>query len=700
MKKMLFVLLTLMTLVFAQSASAVQMWVMDYGPNCTTAGGWCQMSTSTNPAYLMAWEVLHEQTGLTTEASIDNMAGPLLVVFENNLRANASLGILVQRNDDGSPIATFLSAGDSSRYILFLETPATDVGLYDENEYTFYQGDLDADTLLCEAAELIANTAYVTGLGANRSVYDDILNTNADSFQNTLITWATPGGAVFAVDMYPILARSSANISGQTYIAFEVMEDFTDIYTGLGWATPAGYLPAAVPAIPAVPAPVYFTSLTGVCKPVAQFFRWEGWPASTVTELFQVSSAVNNMFEYVGPGEMDEVDAEGPTFHKEKGDPCFDNSTINLAFNTPGENTGYMVFAKFVKQFQYDANASAITAELDTDMDFKQFVVGSGTNVLTTTIGMNNLNELFSLDQLNASTMGFIAFAPTLSTSVATVTIHSAAPEPGVTININNATTNCTTSNNTDFVCANVPLNEGAMGIDVTVNTTSQRIPTAWNITDIDITSSIITDLCDIGSRPIGIWSGGLEVFVPFVKCEYPDGLDATAKAETYIRLYNRYNKDAKVFLSTFKDTYNAITNQDVMVGLYQLPATGNKFGEDLSKIPADGNITIACADIDKWLSDKFGITWDETKGIPVKFQVLVPQQRYEGETAVIGTLSEDDQYGLATATGSGTVTADLIANPMDPYVHGAVMSVYNYGAASRSIPLMFKQFKNGGYIE
>lgn len=685
MKKTLFVLLALMTLVFAQSADAIQLRVMDYGPNCVTVTGWCNLSTTIDtPAYLMAWEVLHPQTGLTTEASIDNFAGPLDVYFENNLRANASLGILVRRNDDGSPIASFLSAGDASRYILYIDAPATDVGMYEEEEYEFYDDTNDG----------IANIATTCGnkLAADYEVpdfegglvdYDLVLNSALGSFRDTLVDFLLVGGVtplpVGTTDF--IVARSSANISGQTYVAFEVLEEFTqEVYAPVGIT--------------------HFRSVTSNgCRPVAEFYRWEGWPSNTLTSLFQVDSAVDYAFSYVGPGAFDEVDAEGPTFHKEKGTPCTDQSTIDLAFNTPGENSGYMTYAQFTQQFQYGANASAITAELDTDNDFKTFVMGSGDNVLANTIGLNNLNDLFFLNQLNDSTLGFIAFAPTLSTSTATVTLHSAAPEPGVTININNAATNCSTSNNTDFTCAAVPLNIGSMGIDVTVNVASQRIPTAWSITNVTISSNIITAICGIGSRPIGIWSGGLEVFVPFVKCEYPDGLTATAKAETYIRLYNRYNKDAKVFLSTFKDTYNATTNQDVMVGLYQLPTTGNTFGEDLSKIPADGNITIACADIDKWLSDKFGITWDETKGIPVKFQVLVPQQKYEGEVAFLGS---SDIFATTTMalTGYAPVTGDMIANALDPYVHGAVMSVYNYGAASRSIPLMFKQFKNGGYIE
>ncbi|RPJ43158.1 MAG: hypothetical protein EHM27_01395 [Deltaproteobacteria bacterium] len=147
----------------------------------------------------------------------------------------------------------------------------------------------------------------------------------------------------------------------------------------------------------------------------------------------------------------------------------------------------------------------------------------------------------------------------------------------------------------------------------------------------------------------------------------------ADASYATYIVLYNRYDNDAKIYVSTFKDA--AVTGgEPIMV------STGQIVGKEF--IPADGKLVITDADIQAFLAAN-GITWDPAEGIPVKFNIRVPSQA--GSTSFSGT--------YAAGSLSGSITG---VNPFDPFVEGIVVSTSPVG--QRSIPLKFKTFKQGQY--
>jgi hypothetical protein len=194
--------------------------------------------------------------------------------------------------------------------------------------------------------------------------------------------------------------------------------------------------------------------------------------------------------------------------------------------------------------------------------------------------------------------------------------------------------------------------------------------PTNWSLADVSIqvTTAGLKDLCiTVPTQSIGVWYGGLEAFVPFVKGSTDGSYD------TYIILYNRYDNDAKVYVSTFKDT----------VGTPIMVATGQLAGKEL--IPSDGRLVVTAGDILSFLAGQ-GITWDPALGVPVKFNIRVPSQ--------VGTTTTTGSF----VVGEGnTFTGDTVnVNPYDPFVEGIVVSAYPGG--QRTIPLKFKTFKQGMY--
>jgi hypothetical protein len=185
-----------------------------------------------------------------------------------------------------------------------------------------------------------------------------------------------------------------------------------------------------------------------------------------------------------------------------------------------------------------------------------------------------------------------------------------------------------------------------------------------------------LKDLCvSLPPAGVGVWYGGLEAFVPFVK-----GTEDRSY-ETYIKLFNRYNKDAKVYVSTFADVLGG-TATPIMI------ATGQITGKEV--IPAGDVLQIDDQDVGAFLTAQ-GVTWDMSKGIPVKFSIRVPSQ--------IGTTTSTSSfYGYFYGYGGGydsSVTTHQ--NPNDPFVEGIVVSVIP-GGGQRTIPLKFKNFKNGEY--
>ncbi len=358
---------------------------------------------------------------------------------------------------------------------------------------------------------------------------------------------------------------------------------------------------------------------------------------------------------------------------------CDNNPQILINFTAPNESVDNKVFAEILPKCGNIAVGSGLLnlgAELNTDVDFTQFLGGSKvvntTEIYTcgTGCGLSSCaacsgncptsggGTTTTCDQYIVGTdLACSAIRGTVS-----FTLTSLAPESGIT-SVKYMNVDCTAnSDKTAWTCSatNVALNNSSC-LDIKVDGTTSLSPTSWTISNMSVTDvSGATNVCYAPTNgDAGAWYGGLEAMVPFVKSG--DGY------ETYIKLFNRYDKDAKVFAATFKDGGSG----SMMIALKQI-----------ATIPAGGEIQITGADIQQ----DFGLTADQIAyGIPVKFMIMVPSGK--GCSGMAGTIDVD------TLTGN---TCPI--NPNDPYVEGIVVSVTPQG--QRSIPLEFKYFKNGSYVQ
>ena len=123
------------------------------------------------------------------------------------------------------------------------------------------------------------------------------------------------------------------------------------------------------------------------------------------------------------------------------------------------------------------------------------------------------------------------------------------------------------------------------------------------------------TDICQVPSGPVGVWYGGLEAIVPFVKGDVANGY------ETYIKLFNRYTKDAKLYVATFDDGVNG----DMIISTTQI--AGKEVIPMQSASNPNGVLQITSADIASICP-----TCNMVTGIPVKFLIRVPGQKGSGE--------------------------------------------------------------------
>ena len=268
-------------------------------------------------------------------------------------------------------------------------------------------------------------------------------------------------------------------------------------------------------------------------------------------------------------------------------------------------------------------------------------------------------------DNVSSSWIAFVTGAvPVINFSF---DIISAVREPNVTVEFTEASddsdpTECTTSNDRIFHCTRTLPLIGNYQLELEIEG-GPADPTSWRLANFVSPSNFCLRL---PNQELGVWSGGLEAFVPFVK-----GTDDRSYA-TYIKLFNRYNLPAKVFVSTFADNPGGSSDK-IMVSTDQLPAP-------LDSIPAGDYITITDQDIGLFVPG-----YDMSKGLPVKFNIRVPSG--------IGTTGSIGSWNFL-----GETQADLThQNPYDPFVEGIVISIYPVGG-QRSIPLKFKGFKNGEY--
>jgi len=346
------------------------------------------------------------------------------------------------------------------------------------------------------------------------------------------------------------------------------------------------------------------------------------------------------------------------------GATCGIQPIIKIDFTTPHETTPAPAnFAYITPQFGGAGPASdTLTAELDTDFDFKQFILGTGIYVTSTTT-INNSNFINIID--NATTVMWIAYASVSPTGNITFKVNSVVGEPATNMSLDGVTCSRNAAR-TEFTCTRTGITlPGTHNLSLWVDGVISNEPTNWSLSDfaVTVTTAGLKDLCvDVPPASIGVWHGGLEAFVPFVK--------GGGGYATYIVLYNRYIKDAKIFVSTFKDS----GSNPIMISTSQI--TGKEV------IPAGGKLVITDTDILNFLTAR-GYSWNPEDGIPVKFSIRVPSQ--------IGITTTS---GLITfPTYSGT---QVHQNPKDPFVEGIVVSTFPTG--QRSIPLKFKFFKGGEY--
>jgi hypothetical protein len=449
----------------------------------------------------------------------------------------------------------------------------------------------------------------------------------------------------------PLVAQDTANL-----VISSGNADFNSAGANYKWALVDGdgYLIGYTPSAGLVAANLPFAIIAGVTPPASvNVIQWEDVDNDNVID--EGENIVPGAGMYLRPG---------------IGATCTNNRTVQIGFTTPRETTAQPVnFAVIVPQFSGTGpSTSTLTAELDTDNDFRSFLEGSGPFVQDPWEIYNE--NFFVINDTSIENALWIAYASLSPVGSVTFTINSVVGEPNAEIWFDESQCDANAAA-TSFDCGvSNQLLVGTHDLYLEVNGSGSNEPTNWSLADVQIqvTTAGLKNLCIVvPTQSIGVWYGGLEAFVPFVKGSTDGSYD------TYIILYNRYGNDAKVYVSTFKDTIDS----PIMV------ATGQLTGKEM--IPSDGRLVVTAGDILSFLTGQ-GITWDPALGIPVKFNIRVPSQ--VGTTTSQGTVFGGDGFDY-----SGTI---VNVNPYDPYVEGIVVSAYPGG--QRSIPLKFKTFKQGMY--
>ncbi len=385
---------------------------------------------------------------------------------------------------------------------------------------------------------------------------------------------------------------------------------------------------------------------------------------------------------------------------------CTTPKYVQLAYVANNETADYKNILVITPQFTvsnhfYKGVKATLNAELDTDFDFTQFIAESGPMVWN--YGSDS-GQLFQINNLQAQDdTRWRAWVAQTNVGSYSFTLNSANPETGISIWTHDATSGnvaCVANGTStawtcglsgqligDFTTPSTSSGKTSVVIHNTAYTagyglgTVELNPTVWTITDalISVTySGQSKEICQVPSGQVGVWFGGLEAIVPFVKGDTANGY------ETYIKLFNRYTKDAKLYVATFKDGVNGptIVSTTQIVGKEVIPAQ--------SATNPNGALLLNSADIASICP-----TCDMAAGIPVKFLIRVPGQKgyavTEGEVSGDIYLYDDDDY----FDGSFNGYVDNY-NQLDPYVEGIVMSQYPGGM--RNVPLKFRYFMNGEY--
>lgn len=363
---------------------------------------------------------------------------------------------------------------------------------------------------------------------------------------------------------------------------------------------------------------------------------------------------------------------------------CDNYPEVDIHFTAPNDTASNKTFAIIEPKcgtINVGGDLLGLGAELNTDTDFTTFLGGSHVvdqqNIETCSTGCGGQtcgacngncpaaggggNEqsacptwIVGNDLVCSDITGTVSFA-----------LSSVASESGVTVSYGanqNSETKCTANgDNTQWTCSasNVHIGAGSGCLHIKIDGKTSMVPTDWTISNLTVTPNLesgVNHIClATTGGDAGSWYGGLEAMVPFVKSG--DGY------ETYIKLFNRYNKDAKVFAASFKNGGSG----SVMIALTQV-----------GTITAGGELQLTGAE----LAQDLNLTADQIAyGVPIKFMIMVPSQK--GCINLIPDAQTESIVGCYN-------------NSNDPYVEGIVVSVTPQG--QRSIPLEFKYFKNGAY--
>jgi len=425
------------------------------------------------------------------------------------------------------------------------------------------------------------------------------------------------------------------------------------------------------------------------------FFQFNHDVASGTTLTLTLCNSTNNTVNYVGGNSMIQLDSTNNTVNYVGGNPmiqldpnlgasCTEPARVKIKWTAAGDCCEATLLQIQARQAAHAGVSNwNFNVELDADRDFTTFL-GNGTlldlcckrresnygcGYQLCTYQERSSQESYqerSSQECEAWVLG-ANFNPTKGNILkVSFGIQSLNPEPGVKeirLEIPKNSGNyvkCTKQSDTYWTCTSdcIPCPTcQAAGFEVELDNATSNYPTLWSIVNAKITDICPTDpkvkavCCVIDEGYAGAWYGGLEAIVPFMR------YDSSAGYTTTIKFINRYSKPVKVYAQPFKGATQPIILATKQIG----------------EIPADGGVLmIKAADLASQFPDA-----NFKDGTSVKFLLMVPSQS--------GCININDNLGCYN-------------NPGDPYVEGYV--VYDTPQGSRTVPLKYKYWKQGGYNE
>lgn len=371
---------------------------------------------------------------------------------------------------------------------------------------------------------------------------------------------------------------------------------------------------------------------------------------------------------------------------------CTVPKDIQLHLVTNQETINPTTVLQIIPQFVATQSATALQQELSTNDDFKRFIDANNATYTIFNRSLGNGGTLYSLvdrhfTPAQAYAGMFRSFVPQTANASLDFSLTSLTAQPTVTMayyNLVPAAVACTKSaDNKVFTCstgtltsaqittAGVPAANGVAGTSNALsiaNGASEMVPTSWSTTNFVFKINNVTDSCVTASGNVGNWYGGIEAIVPFVK------RNAATGYETYIKLFNRYEKAAKVYVANMnKITDSIVTSITQIAGKEEI---------------ATGGVTEYSGEV---FQNAGFLTADELNtGAPVKFLIRVPAQ---AGSPAFTTLTDAVSGVMNSGSAAGVATASVV----DPYITGVVVQVVP-GGSQRSISLMFKSYKQGQY--